>query len=218
MKTVLLALILAALIMCAWYFQPDMQKTITSIQHQGVLAPLLFIITYCLATILILPTMVLTLAGGAIFGPFAGVLYNLAGATSGAACSFIISRYLAYNWFEKRRGRRINRIIAGVERRGWQFVAVLRLFPILPFNLVNYGLGVTNISFKIYLLTTFIFLIPAEIVYTYWGYAGIQAITDPKLFYKNTGVVILVVSGLLILVYQFIKRRRLPLKKPQANQ
>ncbi|QDP71905.1 TVP38/TMEM64 family protein [Legionella israelensis] len=212
-KTICLALVLATFIVCAWFFQQYMLDLISAIKSLGLFAPLLFLIIYCLATILILPTMVLTLAGGAIFGPVAGTLLNLLGASWGAACAFLITRYLAYNWFEQRKGERLNQLISGVERRGWQFVAILRLLPLIPFNLVNYGLGLTGIRFRTYLITTFIFLIPAEIIYTYCGHAGIKILRNPEQFYKNTGVVILVVTTLLITTFKYMHRRRMQLKK-----
>jgi uncharacterized membrane protein YdjX (TVP38/TMEM64 family) len=58
---------------------------------------------------------------------------------------------------------------------------MLRLVPIIPFNLVNYGLGITRIKFSHYIITTFFFLMPTEIVYTYCGHAGLDALTHPIL-------------------------------------
>ncbi len=218
MKALALALILMVFIICAWFFQQNMQILIASIKGLGILAPLIFIIIYCLATVLLLPTMVLTLAGGAIFGPFAGTLLNLVGATLGASSAFIISRYLAFNWFEQRRGVRLNKLIAGVEQRGWQFVALLRLIPIIPFNLVNYGLGITGIGFKLYVLTTFIFLIPAEIIYTYCGHAGVAVLSNPDAFYKNSGIVGIVVLTLAFSVFKYIKKRQFMLKQQAIKE
>lgn len=208
LKNFCLLLFLAVFIVCAWFFQQHMLDLISAIKSLGALAPLLFLVLYCLATVLILPTMVLTLAGGAIFGPFLGTLLNLLGATWGAGCAFLISRYLAYNWFEQRRGERLNQLIAGVDKRGWPFVAILRLLPIIPFSLVNYGLGITGIRFKTYLLTTFIFLIPAEIIYTYCGHAGIKLLTSPDQIYRNIGTAILVVTILLLLIAKQLQVRK----------
>lgn len=173
------------------------------INHLGWLGPVLFILLYCLATVMLLPTMVLTLAGGALFGIVNGTVLNLLGATFGASCAFIISRYLAKDWLLAKSGARINKLITGVEARGWRFVALLRLTPIIPFNLVNYGLGITCIKFRSYLLTTFIFLMPCEIIYTYCGYAGMDALTHAQSLYKCTSLIIIAV---LCLVLFFLKR------------
>lgn len=149
--------------------------------------------------------MVLTLAGGAIFGPIIGTILNLIGATFGAACAFLITRHLIYDWFSQKKGKKLNKLIAGVDQRGWFFVAILRLFPIIPFNLVNYGLGITGIQFRLYLITTFIFLIPAEIIYTYFGYAGFDALANPEQFYRNGGLILLGIGALFLLIMKLIK-------------
>ncbi|QMT61234.1 TVP38/TMEM64 family protein [Legionella sp. PC997] len=148
-----------------------------------------------------LPTMVITLAGGALFGPLFGTLLNLLGATSGAAFSFLITRHLIYNWFLQRKGEKLSKLISAVEQKGWVIVAFLRLVPIIPFNIVNYGLGITTIKFRPYLFTTFIFLIPAEIVYTYLGYAG-MGVLKQEVFYKHPVVLI---AGLVLLLICIIK-------------
>lgn len=162
---------------------------------------------YAVATVLILPTMVLTLASGAIFGPLFGTVLNLFGATIGAALAFLITRHLIYDWFTSKRGPRLNKLIAGVDEKGWWFAAFIRLFPILPFNLVNYGLGVTGIRFRTYLLTTFFFLIPTEIVYTYFGYAGMDALARPEHFYRTGGLVLLAIALIFLVGVMVVKRR-----------
>lgn len=201
-KTICFILAFAVLIACALVFQEHFLEIIDWINELGWLAPVLFLVIYCLATLLLLPTMVLTLAGGAIFGPFIGTILNLFGATIGAAFAFLITRHLIYDWFTSKRGEKMNKLIAGVDQKGWMFVAFLRLFPIVPFNLVNYGLGITGIKFRLYLITTFIFLIPAEIIYTYFGYAGMDALSRPGHFYRNSGIIL---SGLAILFLAIIK-------------
>ncbi len=107
------------------------------INDAGVLAPIVFILIYVLATVLFLPGSVLTLAGGALFGPVSGALLNLTGATLGAALAFLISRYLASDWIADKAGGKVKQLINGVEGEGWRFVAFVRLVPLFPFNLLN---------------------------------------------------------------------------------
>lgn len=207
-KTLSFGLALFLFISGAWLFQKHSQEIIELINNLGWLAPVLFVLTYCLATILFLPTMVLTLAGGALFGPVIGTALNLFGATSGAAVSFLITRHLVYDWFLTKRSERIEKLIAGVDQRGWLFVAILRLFPIIPFNLVNYGLGITGIRFRLYLVTTFIFLLPPEIVYTYFGYAGMSVLSRPEHFYRNGGMIFTGLAILVLCVLRIIRRKQ----------
>lgn len=146
------------------------------VQQAGIAAPLLFMLVYALATVLFLPGSVMTLAGGALFGPLLGTFYNLTGATLGAALAFLVSRYLASDWVEKRAGGRLKQLIGGVEAEGWRFVAFVRLVPLFPFNLLNYALGLTRIRFTHYLLATYICMLPGAFAYTYLGYAGREAL------------------------------------------
>lgn len=208
MKTLCIVLTIVAFIICATIFQEKVPLILNSIKDLGWLAPVLFLLLYCLASILLLPTMVLTLAGGAIFGPLLGTLLNLTGATLGAACAFCISRHLAIDWLAAKRGPKINKLISGVERSGWQFVALLRLIPIIPSSLVNYGLGITRIKFSHFVMTTFVFLIPAEVIYTYCGHAGMDALIHPTTFYKSAGILILVGIGLVFLLIKLFKYYR----------
>lgn len=201
-------LALAVFIICAIAFQQHSLEIIELIDDLGWLAPVLFIAIYCLATLLLLPTMVLTLAGGAIFGPVFGLLLNLIGATTGAGLAFLITRYLTYDWFSNKKGEKLNQLIAGVDEKGWLFVALLRLIPIVPFNLVNYGMGITGIKFRLYLITTFIFLIPAEIIYTYFGYAGMDAFSRPGHFYRNGGILLTGVAILFLCIIKIIRRKQ----------
>ena len=146
------------------------------INDAGVLAPIVFMFIYAMATVLFLPGSILTLAGGALFGPVLGTFYNLTGATLGATVAFLISRYLASDWVEDKAGGKVKQLINGVEGEGWRFVAFVRLVPLFPFNLLNYALGLTKIRFLHYLIATYVFMLPGAIAYTYLGYAGREAV------------------------------------------
>ena len=146
------------------------------VQQFGAAGPLVFMSVYALATVLFLPGSVLTLAGGALFGPLWGTLYNLTGATAGAAVAFLIARYLASDWVHRRAGGRTKQLIDGVEKEGWRFVAFVRLVPLFPFNLLNYALGLTRIPLRKYAAASYVFMLPGALAYTYLGYAGREAI------------------------------------------
>lgn len=206
-KTICFIFALIAFVACALTFQKYSLEIIDWIDDLGWLAPVLFVVTYSIASLLFLPTMVLTLAGGALFGPIIGVILNLIGATCGAAFSFLITRHLMYEWFNKKRKDKIDKLITDVDKKGWTVVAFLRLFPIIPFNLVNYGLGLTGISFRLYLMTTAVFLIPAEIIYTYFGYAGRHVLTQPEQFYKSGGLMLLILALLFLGIIKLMKKR-----------
>jgi len=147
------------------------------IKDAGAGAPLVFMLVYAIGTVFFLPGSVLTLLGGALFGPYWGTLYNLTAATIGAMLSFLVARYLASDWVTRKTGGRMKQLINGVENEGWRFVAFTRLVPLFPFNLLNYALGLTRISFSQYSIATYICMLPGAIAYTYLGYIGREAAT-----------------------------------------
>ena len=142
----------------------------------GAAAPILFMLVYAAGAVLFLPGSVLTLAGGALFGPVMGTVYNLAGATLGATLAFLVARYLASDWVARKSGGRLKQLIEGVEHEGWRFVAFTRLVPLFPFTLLNYALGLTRIRLSHYVIATFVFMLPGALAYTYLGYAGREAV------------------------------------------
>lgn len=150
------------------------------ISNAGSAAPLLFMLIYIIGTVFFLPGSVLTLLGGALFGPLLGTFYNLTAATIGAMLSFLVARFVASNWVENKTGGRLKQLIHGVESEGWRFVAFTRLVPLFPFNLLNYALGLTRISFTQYSIATYICMLPGSFAYTYLGYIGREAATGGK--------------------------------------
>ena len=145
------------------------------VEQAGMAAPLLFMAIYALAAVLFMPGSVMTLAGGALFGPVLGTVYNLTGATVGAALAFLIARYLAADWVEQKTGGGLKRLKEGVEREGWRFVAFVRLVPLFPFNLLSYALGLTRIPFWHYVVASYLCMLPGAIAYTWLGYVGREA-------------------------------------------
>ena len=145
------------------------------LQGIGFWAPVAFVLLWVLWAVLFLPGAVLGLAGGALFGPVWGVLWTLTGATLGASLAFLAARFVASDWVAARAGGRLKLLLDGVEAEGWRFVALTRLVPLFPFNLLNYALGLTRIRFPVYVLTTLVCMAPGTVAYTYLGYVGREA-------------------------------------------
>lgn len=173
-----LFLVLAAGVALAVVYRDQFNAEVLEnwVKGAGAAGPVIYILIYAVGTLFFLPGSVLTLTGGALFGPVMGTFVNLTGATLGALGSFLIARYLAHDWVANKTGGRIKTLMDGVETEGWRFVAFVRLVPLFPFNLLNYALGLTRIKLLHYLLATYIFMLPGAIAYTYLGYAGREAI------------------------------------------
>lgn len=139
----------------------------------GFWGPVVFVLGYAVATVAFIPGSLLTLAAGAIFGLARGTLYTLLGATLGAAAAFLVARYLARAAIERRiaGNPRFAAIDRAVGREGFKIVALLRLSPVFPFNLLNYSLGLTRVRFLDYLLAS-IAMLPGTLLYVYYGKAA----------------------------------------------
>jgi uncharacterized membrane protein YdjX (TVP38/TMEM64 family)/rhodanese-related sulfurtransferase len=189
------------------------------VRDAGPVAPLLFMLVYALAAVLFLPGSVVTLAGGALFGPVLGTFYNLTGATLGATLAFLIARYLASEWVAAKAGGRVKQLIKGVEGEGWRFVAFVRLVPLFPFNLLNYALGLTRLGLLPYVIATYIFMLPGAIAYTYLGYAGREAVAGGEGMIQK-GLLALALLAVVAFLPRLIGRlrRRSTIDIPQLKQ
>lgn len=177
------------------------------VEGAGAAGPLLFMALYALATVLFLPGSVITLAGGALFGPVWGTLYNLTGATLGAALAFLIARHLGADWVAKKTGGRMKQLVDGVEQEGWRFVAFVRLVPLFPFNLLNYALGLTRIRFWHYVLASYLFMLPGAFAYTWLGFAGREALAGGEGMIRNILIALALLASVAFLP-RLVKRMR----------
>lgn len=204
-----LAIVLVAAI--AWAIASrdrfDIGAIESGIRGMGAWAPLGYMGLYIVATVLFLPGSILGLAGGALFGPIWGAIYTLVAATAGATLAFLLSRYVASDWVAARAGGRLKQLIEGVEAEGWRFVAVTRLVPFFPFNLLNYALGLTRIALLPYVLASLICMAPGTIAYTYLGYAGREAFTGGETIVQK-GLFALALLALVGFLPRFVRRLR----------
>lgn len=144
------------------------------VQGLGVAGLAIYSLVYAVATVLLLPGSLLTLAAGAAFGLLPGFASVLVGASVGAALSFLVSRHLARQRVEEwiREKPRFAAVDRAVAKEGWKIVFLTRLSPIFPFNFQNYAYGLTRIRFWHYALASAIGMIPGAFLYVYLGTVG----------------------------------------------
>lgn len=171
LKTLLQLFLLALFVLIIVVLQKHYLNLVAWVEHAGVLAPLAFIAVYILATILFLPTLALTLLSGGLFGLLPGILFSLIGATLGASIAFVLSRKWLGTYFST---ARFETLMQKIDKRHWRTMAVVRMVPIMPFHWINYGLGLSTIPLRTFIIGTLVFLLPGEIVYTYAGMKGLH--------------------------------------------
>lgn len=136
---------------------------------------------YIPACLLFIPGSPLTLFGGFAFGgTFRGLAVVTAcisvGSTVGASAAFLVGRTVARQWIEKKMAGnlRFRAIDAAVGSQGFKVVLLTRLSPVFPFNLLNYAFGLTRVSFRDYVLASWIGMLPGTIMYVYLGSTAAQ--------------------------------------------
>ncbi|ABI56106.1 TVP38/TMEM64 family protein [Alkalilimnicola ehrlichii MLHE-1] len=220
-RKALIVLGLTLVIALAWALRDHLQVDVlrATLDDLGPWAPLAFMGAYAIAAVGFVPGSVFTLAGGVLFGPLWGTLYSLIGATVGAGLAFLVARHLAADWVARKAGGQLGRVIAGVEREGWRFVALTRLVPLFPFNLLNYALGLTRIPLAHYLIATFVCMAPGALAYTWLGYAGAEAIAGGERAIQAVLIALALLAVVLFLprLIRRIRRQPLPDEKPATG-
>jgi uncharacterized membrane protein YdjX (TVP38/TMEM64 family) len=144
------------------------------VHGSSVWGPVVYGLVDTAALVLMIPAWPLTVTAGVLFGLGVGTVVASVASTAAAAISFSIARYLARDSVARRieRDRRFAAIDRAIEERGWLVVALLRLSPAVPFNLQNYLYGLTAIGFRVYILTSWLTMLPGTLMYVWLGAAG----------------------------------------------
>jgi uncharacterized membrane protein YdjX (TVP38/TMEM64 family) len=180
------------------------------IRSLGILGPIVFMGVYAVATVAALPGSALSIVAGAIFGPVLGVITVIFAATLGAGLAFLVSRYFARSSIEKwlennEKFRKLDELTA---RHGDIMVAITRLVPIFPFNLLNYGFGLTRVTFKTYIVWSFVCMLPGTILYVVGSAAVAEAVREGKVPWVLVLVVAMILGIIIVLGQKARKKLR----------
>ncbi len=170
----LLAIAVAAVLLAAaryFHVQQLLKDSLGWIAGLGLFGPVVFIVIYILACVLLIPGSILTLGAGFVFGVVRGTIIVSVAATLGATCAFLVGRYLARDWVSRQidanpKFKAIDEAVAG---EGWKIVGLVRLSPLFPFNLLNYMFGLTRVSLRHYFFASWIGMLPGTLMYVYIG-------------------------------------------------
>lgn len=180
----------------------DALQTIRDVvDRAGPAGPVLFVLTYAVLTVLLVPGSPLTVAAGVLFGPALGTVYVVIGATIGAVGAFLWGRMLGRRAVAELAGDGLQRVDRWLGRRGLVAVLYLRFVPLVPFNLSNPVAGVTGIGLRDFALGTFLGIIPGTFAFAALG-GSIDDPTSPMFL----GALALLV--LLAVVVPWVDRRR----------
>ena len=171
------------------------QSIETRTEMNPIIVALILITFQTLTAPLGFPGVPITILVGTLFGFFFGAIIALIGNTLGGCLAFLLSRYVLRNYVQKKmlsRYPKIRRYERKMTRRGFTTVVVLRIIPLFPFNTLNFLLGTTNISFKKYVLGSFVGMLPGTFLFVYFG---------NSLRMLSVANIILAIVGIAALIY-----------------
>lgn len=181
LKRILLAVFILVLVACYFlfdlgqyfsleYFKASRERLQAVYSENAFMVIAAYSLIYVTATALALPAaVVLTLAGGALFGLVTGTIVVSFASSIGAAVAFVVSRYLLRDWVQKRFGDKLRKINHGIEEDGAFYLFTLRLIPVFPFFVINTVIALTPMRLFTYYWVSQIGMLPATVVYVNAG-------------------------------------------------
>jgi uncharacterized membrane protein YdjX (TVP38/TMEM64 family) len=155
-----------------------MVSAVERVQAMGAAATLAYLGIYIAATVALLPGSVLAMVAGALFGFGHGLLVAFTGAVLGSSAAFVVARHgvrgPAARWVGRRVAAgalaygRMDHVDRSIGRRGLALVFLLRLSPFIPYNVLNYALGLTRVRFRDYVAGS-VGMLPGTLFYVYAG-------------------------------------------------
>lgn len=172
----------------------------------GYLAPLIYILCFTLLPIAFFPVPVLALAAGLLFGFLPGTIYTMIGALLNSSIMFFMAKVLAKDavtsFLQKKLPQNLNSFLIDLdEKKGFGAIFILRLIPAIPYNLINYGAGLTSIKFSSYMVATFLGILPGTLVFLNIG--------NQALDIRNPAFIVSIILLILLTVFSLILGKKL---------
>lgn len=174
-KWLILIICAALLILLVYWLQQNYkgfspQEFRNWIMQWGWLAPFLFIVLYTMRPFVLFPSSIFAITSGLSFGFYWGSLFTYIGSLGGGLITYYaINRLGRFKKNKQWKNERYEKIRSKIEREGFRYVLLLRLLPVLNYDLVSYLTSITKIRFKDYAIATAIGIIPGTLAYTYLG-------------------------------------------------
>jgi len=150
---------------------------------------IIFLTIFLIRPFIFLPSSILLLAAGFIFGKFFGAILAGVGEIFSAIISFFIARKLGRNFISNHENNFFRRLDYAASKRGFFTIFVLRQIMFIPFDLVNFAAGLSGISFRDYFLATSVGVFPPIFAITFLG----DSFSDPKNIFFSIGILLVLI-------------------------
>lgn len=183
------------------------------IEQQGIIGIIVFVLLYVAFMAMGLPRSGLTVLGGVIFGALWGIIIVTIASVSGAAAAFLIARYYARSYVEKwvQSKPKLNNLYNLSETYGAFIVAIVRMIPLSPANLLNFAFGLTKIRFESYLFWTSMAMIPGNALLVIGADTIVDAFFERRIPWLMLGIILALTLLLLLLsraALNYINKRK----------
>lgn len=179
------------------------------IESFGKLGPIIYIILFTFVPLTFFPDAILAVAGGMAFGVVKGSIYTIIGAVFGGSLAFFIASYFGKDLILKLTKNKHSFNFLSKGHREFFTILILRLIPLIPFDIISYGAGLTGIKFKNFLLATIIGIIPGVVVFSNLG--------DKALDFKSPEFIFAIFMLILLFGVSFILKNKLQKSKEIKN-
>lgn len=208
---VALVLVIAGVV-AALYFTPmkqymDREHLVVAVEYLRGLwyAPLVFILAYAAGCIFAIPASLFIITAGVVWGWLLGGTYAMIGGVLGATLSFLVGRFVGEGMLE--RFGSVGKLVAKqVDHAGFKSLLILRLIPLFPFAVINYGAGVARVQLTDFVLATACGLAPGNFVFAYSAHALYEnTMSQGEALGRLAIVAVLLLT--IVLVPSLLKRR-----------
>jgi len=141
------------------------------LRGMGAAGVALFIAVYVIAEVALLPGSLFTLAAGFAYGPVGGLLVASPASVLAATVAFLLGRTVLRDWIRTRIARypKARALDKAIGTNSFKLILLLRLSPVIPFNILNYALGLSDAKVGRYVVASFIGMLPGTWMYVYLG-------------------------------------------------
>lgn len=216
LRTLLLCVWLACVMSAYWYMNAHELSVRAMPRHllrlvydAGAFGPLVIILGYLAVTVVPFPTPALALISGAAYGPLWGSVLALLGANLGASVSFWFGRFFGRHFVSDHEKGWMKKYDEGLRENGFMAIIVLRLVGV-PFDVVSIGSGLTEISYRQYLLGTFFGLLPHVVTFVVLG----ESFTNPKTWVLFGAMLLITILAVVLIRRSAWAKKHLLKKAP----
>jgi phospholipase D1/2 len=142
-------------------------------------APLLVILAYTPACVVLFPRAIITLLAVAAFGPWHGFAYAMCGILLACALTYYVGMKMNRETVRRLARGKLTRMSQIMRHRGILAMTAVRLVPLAPFAVVNVVAGAIHLRFRDFMIGSALGILPGTLVATVFGDQLVSGLKDP---------------------------------------